>query len=100
MRTRLAHAVLILVGLLVLLYPLTVGATPSISCRGVQMKPGDTCAKAQENDVQTYEQRLRAAHQAKPVILGVGLLVTGFGTVLLVADVRRRAARRPERGPA
>ena len=94
-RTRLAHGVLILVGLLILLYPLTVGATPDISCRGVPMRPGDSCAKAQESDVQTYEQRRRTANQAKPVIVVLGLLVTGFGSTLLLADVRRRG-RHPE----
>jgi hypothetical protein len=94
-RARLAHAALILVGLLVFLYPLTVGASPRISCRGVQMHPGDSCVKAQDGGVQTYEQRARTANQAKPVVLGVGLLVAGFGTLLLVADVRR-GARPPE----
>jgi hypothetical protein len=92
MRSRLAHVALILVGLLIFLYPLTVGASPSISCRGVVMHPGDTCSKAQDAGVQTYEQRLRTANQAKPVVLGVGLLVTAFGSWLLVADLRRRSS--------
>lgn len=90
MRVRIAHAVLILVGLVVLLYPLTVGASPDISCRGVVMRPGDSCAKADDSGTQTYEQRAATARQARPVIFGLGLLVTGFGTSLLVADLRRR----------
>jgi hypothetical protein len=88
MRARVAHAALILLGLLIALYPLTVGADPEISCRGVVMRPGDTCAKAGDEAVQTYEQRVQAADAAKPVILGVGLLVAGFGTALLVSAVR------------
>jgi hypothetical protein len=90
MRTRLAHVGMILVGLVIFLYPFTVGASLQIRCRGVDMRPGDTCAKAQNAGVQTYEQRLRTANQAKPVMVGVGLLVVGFGTYLLVSDVRRR----------
>jgi len=92
-RVRIAHAALILVGLLIFLYPLTVGATPDISCRGVQMHPGDSCAKAQNGGIQTYEQRARTARQARPVILGVGLLVAAFGSVLLVSDVRAGGRR-------
>lgn len=89
-RARGAHALLILVGLVIFLFPLTYGASPRISCRGVAMHPGDSCAKVQNAGVQTYEQRLRTARQARPVIIGVGLLVAGFGTALLVSDVRRR----------
>lgn len=88
MRARAAHAIVILVGLLIVLYPLTVGAVPRISCRGVQMHPGDTCSKVADAGAETYEQRVRTANQAKPVLVGVGVLVAGFGTWLLVADVR------------
>ena len=89
-RVRLAHALVSLVGLLALLYPVTLGATPDISCRGVQMHPGDSCAKADRSGVQTYEQRARTANQAKPVIAGLGLLLVVFGIVLLAGDARRR----------
>jgi hypothetical protein len=61
------------------------------------MGPGDTCAKAGGEDVQTYEQRVQAADAAKPVILGLGLLVAGFGTVLFVSAVRRARPRTGER---
>lgn len=89
-RARLAHGVLIVVGLMIFLFPLTVGTTPTISCRGVVMGPGDTCAKAQNGGVQTYEQRYRTERQAKPIIVGVGVLVMAFGAYLLLAEVRRR----------
>ncbi len=92
-RARVAHLLVTLVGLFIVLYPVTFGAQPDISCRGVAMGPGDTCAKADNSGVQTYEQRERTARQAKPVIIGVGVLVVAFGTFLLVSDVRRR---RPE----
>jgi len=93
-RARIAHAVVILVGLLIFLYPLTVGSEPAITCRGVEMQPGGTCSKAESGGIQTYEQRLRTARQARPVILAVGLLVAGFGSWLLVSDVRS-SRRRP-----
>lgn len=85
---RVAHALLILVGLLVVVLTLTV--SPQISCRGVEMRAGDRCDKAGDAGVQTYETRLRTERQAKPVIVGVGVLVTAFGAVLLLSDVRRR----------
>jgi hypothetical protein len=95
MRARIAHCVLIAVGLLLFLYPLTVGATPNVSCRGVEMHPGDSCAKADNSGFQTYEERARTASEAKPIILGVGLLVVGFGTFLLLSDLRLRRQRGP-----
>lgn len=88
--TRAAHTAVVLVGLLVLLYPLTLGAHPRVTCRGVQITAGQACTKADNSGVQTYEQRLRTANQAKPVIIGIGLLVAVFGAVLLAGDVRTR----------
>jgi hypothetical protein len=90
MRARVAHGLLILVGLLIVLYPLTIAARPQVSCRGVEMHPGDTCAKAENGGVQTYEQRAATASEAKPIIIGVGLFVMGFGSVLLVGEMRKR----------
>jgi hypothetical protein len=89
-RTWLAHAVVALVGLVVLAYPFTLGATPHVSCRGVTMRPGDTCAKADNSGTQTYEQRSRDLRNARPVIAVGGALVTGFGVALLVGELRRR----------
>jgi hypothetical protein len=94
-RARIAHVVLILVGLVIFLYPLTAGAAPAITCRGVEMRAGDTCSKAQNGGVQTYEQRLRTARQARPVVLAVGALVVAFGSWLLVVDVRDSRRRSP-----
>lgn len=89
MRTRISHVVVIVIGLLILAYPLTLGAATDPTCRGVVMRPGDSCPKADNSGVQTFEQRAKDRRQSAPVILVVGLLVTGFGTSLLVTDVRR-----------
>lgn len=93
MRTRIAHAVVVLVGLVILAYPFTVGATPDVSCRGQAMAPGDTCLKADGKSTQSYEQRAGDARNARPIIVVVGLLVTGFGASLLVTEVRRTRRR-------
>lgn len=82
----------ILLGLVVLAYPLTAGASPEISCRGTRMGPGDTCAKADGSGQQTYEQRLRDQQNARPVVAVGGLLIAGFGVVLLRAELKRRPA--------
>jgi len=94
-RAWLAHALVVLVGILVLAYPFTVGAAPELTCRGVRMQPGDTCPKADSSGTQTYEQRARDARNARPVIAVGGALVAGFGAVLLVGELRRR----PRPGP-
>lgn len=88
-RRRLAHLLLALVGVLIVLYPFTLGAHPTPTCRGVQLQPGQTCSKADGSAQQTYEERLATAKNATPVIVGVGLLVAGFGTALFIGDVRR-----------
>lgn len=97
MRRRIAHGVVIVIGLLILAYPLTIGALTDPTCRGTVMQPGDTCPKADNSGVQTYEQRVADRRQAAPVVVVVGLLVTAFGTSLLVTDLRRQ---RPSSSPA
>lgn len=87
-----AHLLVILVGLVILAYPFTFGASPDVSCRGTAMRPGDTCAKAGDNGSQTYEQRANDARNARPVIAVGGLLVAGFGAVLLRGELRRPRA--------
>jgi hypothetical protein len=88
-----AHAVVVLLGLLVLLYPFTVGASPAVTCRGTTMRPGDVCAKAGDAGVQTYEQRAADVRNARPVIAVSGVLLAGFGVVLLTGELRRRPGR-------
>lgn len=89
-RTRLAHLVLVLVGLVAIGYGVTLGGTPEVRCRGVVMTPGSSCVKADGTPGQTYEQRLATRRSARPVVAGVGVLVAGFGGALLVSDLRRR----------
>ena len=88
-RRRVGHLVLAIAGLLVALYPFTLGADPTVTCRGVELRPGESCAKADGSSAQTYEARAADARNAAPVIVGAGVLVAVFGAGLLIADVRR-----------
>lgn len=92
---RLAHLLLAIAGLLVAIYPVTLGANPTVTCRGAELNPGESCAKADGSATQSYEDRAAAAHNAVPVVVGVGMLVAAFGTGLFVADVRRDRNRLP-----
>ena len=94
-RTRVAHVVLLVAGLVAVVYGLTLAGSTELSCRGEAMGPGSVCVKADGSEGQTYEQRLATRRSATPVVVGVGVLVAGFGTALLVADVRR-GRRRPD----
>ena len=89
MRSRILNGAWVVIGLLIVLYPLTVGGAAPITCRGVTMGPGDRCAKADGSAVQTYEQRAATRRAATPVLVGVGLLVAAFGTALLLTERRR-----------
>ncbi len=95
LRTRLAHVVLLLVGLVAVGYAFTLGGTGEIRCRDAVMTPGSVCVKADGSEGQSYEQRLATRRSARPVVAGVGVLVAGFGAALLVADLRRRTPGRP-----
>ena len=92
MRRLVAHVALIVAGLVLVLYPLTLGADDGLVCRGVPMRPGDACAKAGGVGVQTYEQRAGVSRSSRPIIIGIGVIVIAFGTGLLVTERRRRVA--------
>lgn len=84
---RWAHLALVLAGLAVLVYGVVSVANPSITCRGVQMHPGDVChkndfGKLGSDQVQSYEQRLHAARLSQPVVVVMGAAVALFGLSL------------------
>lgn len=82
------HVALTAIGLVGVVWALTVAANPVITCRDVVMRPGDVCANAEGTRSQTWEERSAAAQQARPVIGVMGLVVAGFGVALAVQDVR------------
>ncbi|WP_052462632.1 hypothetical protein [Nigerium massiliense] len=90
-----AHVAFALVGLAAVLWALTLAAHPSIRCRGVEMGPGDVCAKADQPDrTQSYEQRLATIESARPVVGGAGAVAAGFG--LWLASTEWKRSGRPE----
>lgn len=93
-RRRIAHLLLLLAGLAVAVYGLWMLADPQVTCRGVEMGPGDVCHKNDfgamgTDEVQSYEQRLHAARLSQPVVVGTGLVVAGFAGMLLRGERRR-----------
>ncbi|MDO5533609.1 MAG: hypothetical protein Q4F65_03020 [Propionibacteriaceae bacterium] len=86
------HLALAIAGVAVVIWAVVNAVSPSISCRGVPMGPGDTCRNAEGTKVQTYEDRLEAVTFSTPVMIGTGVVVAGFGAALFVAERRRTAS--------
>ena len=68
--------------------------SPSTSCRGVEMGPGDVCYTSGLNaedsgKVQRYEDRMTVARQQAPFVIGAGLAMAAFGVSLTRARLTR-----------
>ena len=92
---RVAHLLLTCAGLALAVWGLVAMSSPQVTCRGVEMHPGDTCRKSTYTqvgggEIETYELRVHSQRQSRPVVVVTGLAVAGFGATLLVQDVRRR----------
>lgn len=90
---RAAHLALVLVGLALAVYGLVRVAHPDVSCRGVEMRPGDVCHKNDfgalgTDKTQSYEQRVAAARSSAPVVVGMGVVVGAFGFALYRRESR------------
>lgn len=97
-RTRLVlHVVVAAIGVALIVGGFVAVAHPRVTCRGEIMNAGDVChhmsMTGDLDKTQTYEERLQAARTSQPVVIGLGVLVTGFGGFLLVSDLRRREQR-------
>lgn len=86
------HVALAVVGVAAIVWALVWSATPTITCRGVVMQPGEVCANATGTRTQTYEERFAAAQQARPVIGGLGGVILVFGAGLAFAERRQPVA--------
>lgn len=89
-RARVANLVVIIVGLLIMAYPFTLGAGETLTCRGEPMAPGSTCLKADGSEAESYADRISKAAVARPIVIGAGGLLAIFGGYLLITDLRRR----------
>jgi len=78
----------VLAGLALLIWGVVVLADPSVTCRGVEMAPGDLCHKSsytslRTDTVQSYEQRRHAVAQSRPTVIVLGAVTTAFGAVMV-----------------
>lgn len=81
---RLGLWAFVVAGLALVAWGVITVVSPSASCRGVEMQPGDTCSYYARDDIdterlQTYEQRIEAAREQGPTVIVVGALAAAFG---------------------
>ena len=88
-RRRWMHLLLGLAGLVTIGWAVIWGANPTVTCRDEVMQPGDICTHAGDEKTQTYEERLAAAHAARPVMGAVGVLLVGFAGYLWIGESTR-----------
>lgn len=91
---RIAHLALVVVGLAMVAFAVWRLVDPHLTCRGVDMHPGDVCrkndfSKLDSEQVQTYEQRLHGSRVSQPTMMVVGLATAGFGAALYRQERRR-----------
>lgn len=89
------HGALVAAGLAVIVVGFLVVGRGPVTCRGVEMAPGDVCVKSSFTELnsdatQTYEQRRAAAIASRPSVIGAGVAVAAFGGVLVASELRRR----------
>ena len=78
-------------GIAVIIWGVTSWVSPAMTCRGVEMGPGDTCEYSSRTNehtgrVQTYEDRVAEARSQVPFAVAAGLGMAGFGVWLLRRD--------------
>lgn len=84
---RVLNLALVVVGVLVVVYGTVFMGRGAVTCRGVEMHPGDVCHKSSQSELQTataqtYEQRRAAAVAQRPTVIVGGLVLAGFGAFL------------------
>lgn len=76
-------------------------ASPSTSCRGVEMSPGDVCeysslTNVHGGKVQRYEDRIDIAREQAPFAVAAGVGLMAFGLVLVAQDRRGKVSTASE----
>ncbi|MDN6480984.1 hypothetical protein [Acidipropionibacterium jensenii] len=97
-------AAVVAVGVVILVWGTVVLTHPTLTCRGVEMGPGDVCHKSsytslRTDTVQSYEQRRRAVAQSRPTVIVLGAVVTVFGAGMLTRRLRRPEPPAPRQSP-
>ncbi|AQP49865.1 hypothetical protein [Tessaracoccus flavescens] len=93
MRKRIGLWGFIVAGLAIAVWGTLSWASPSTSCRGVEMNPGDVCeysslTNVHGGKVQRYEDRIDIAREQAPFAVAAGVGLMAFGLVI-VAQGRR-----------
>lgn len=95
---RIGLAAFVAVGVLLIVWGVLSFTSPSVSCRGVEMGPGDECSyfsrtSTETRQTQTYEQRVDAARRGAPTVIGLGIATSAFGVwVALRSGPRAQAS--------
>lgn len=96
------HMAISVLGLGIALFGVVWLTTGKVTCRGVEMHPGDMCTKSSFTDLtttqtQSYEQRRQAMRQSQPTVIGSGLVIAGFGALMLWRSGRPPVSAEEER---
>lgn len=87
----------VVAGLAIALWGVASWLSPSTSCRGVEMHPGDTCGYSSLTNIdggqaQRYEDRIAVAREQAPFAVAAGVAIAAFGVVLIVSSNRAAKA--------
>ncbi|MFT3889264.1 MAG: hypothetical protein QM713_14025 [Arachnia sp.] len=90
---RLGLWAFVVAGLAVAVWAAASWAAPTVSCRGVEMGPGDVCRQTgftgdESGKIRTYEESLNSLRQQAPFGVLAGLGVSAFGVVLVRRDAK------------
>lgn len=93
MRKRIALWAFVVAGLALTVWGIFSYLYPNVECRGETMAPGDMCHYSSRDMVgtdlvQTYDDRIDGAREQTPFVIGLGVIVTGFGAVVALRSGR------------
>ena len=85
---RALHWALVVIGVATVIYGAVWMSRGAVTCRGVEMAPGDVChrnsyTELNTDQTQSYAQRKAAMRQSQPTVIGAGAVLALFGVMLL-----------------
>ena len=88
----------VVAGLAVAAWAAASWASPTVSCHGVELGPGDICEHTsitgtRGDEIRTYEERRAIVRQQAPFGVLAGLGMAGFGVVRIRRAARDEAAK-------
>ena len=87
----------VVAGLAVAAWAAASWASPTVSCHGVELGPGDICEHTsitgtRGDEIRTYEERRAIVAQQAPFGVLAGLGMAGFGVVLIRRETKDQAS--------